>query len=373
MLIAILGASGDIGHAVALALLRLGHEKLRLGGRDAKRGQRSVARLQERFTTVQVHWQVADAEQPASLAAFAHGCALLVNCAGPAWQIADKVARAAELANCDYLDVAADSSLLERLDDRQWQRRGRRALLGAGLMPGLTGWLPRWLVAQELTRVVRLNSYLGVRAFFTEVAANDFLHSAVSGDNEALAAWRGRRCSRVLTRRDNPGLPGFPPRSRLLPALDQEAERLARDLQLEQGNWYSVIEDGYVLAALDQAHARPRNEAVKALCEASRLDLSGRDEFVSFLLVVSGWKDESPMARSLLLNGSSNAALSGAFAAVTALAMIEHSLPSGCHLAAEILPVKGSLERLLQTGACQAPRLTANALDEPQPVEEGCL
>ena len=66
-------------------------------------------------------------------------------------------------------------------------------------------------------------------------------------------------------------LPCFPGPVHVLPYLNREGERLARDLRLETGQWFNVITDGHVLNTLDQAHNLPRAEAVQRLCTASQL------------------------------------------------------------------------------------------------------
>ncbi|WP_073525505.1 saccharopine dehydrogenase NADP-binding domain-containing protein [Pseudomonas fluorescens] len=367
MLIGVLGASGDVGLASAQALLTLGVSDLRLGGRDAVKGAYCVDRLQQQWPQARLQWASVDFNDAQAMAAFARGCDVLLNCAGPSWQLQGHAAHAALRADAHYVD-AADPV---QLDPAQW--RGRCAVLGAGLQPGLTGLLPRWLAEQGFTQVHRLTSYFGLRDHFTRVAADDFLQGAVDGSSEPLAAWEHGRRHRALRRQRDVSVPCFPGRVHLLPYLNLEGERLAMDLNLDVGQWFNVITDGHVLKALDQAHGLPRADAVQRLCEASRLDLSGQAPFVTLLLQLDGMHHDQALTRSLVLSGAGNAALTAAMAAATVISVVEGEIRAGCHAAAQVLPPAASLERLLRTSAIQALNLLHSPLDQLHTADEGCL
>lgn len=367
MLIGVLGASGDVGLASAQALLKLGVNALRLGGRDAVKGARCMEVLQQQWPQAHLQWAAVDFNDGPALAAFARSCDVLLNCAGPSWRVEERAAHAALHADAHYVDAAGPT----HLDPAQW--RGRCAVLGAGLQPGLTGLLPRWLAEQAFTQVRGLTSYFGVRDHFTAVAADDFLQGAVDGSSEPLAAWHNGRRSRALRRQREVSVPCFPGQVHLLPYLNLEGERLAMDLNLEAGQWFNVITDGYVLRALDQAHGLPRADAVQRLCDASRLDMSGQAPFVTLLLQLDGRHHDQALTRSLVLSGAGNAALTGAMAAITVVSVVEGEIRAGCHEAAQALPPAASLERLLRTSAIRALNLLHSPLDQLHAAEEGCL
>ncbi|WLI43674.1 saccharopine dehydrogenase NADP-binding domain-containing protein [Pseudomonas beijingensis] len=367
MLIGVLGASGDVGLASARALLSLGVNELRLGGRDPRSGAHCLASLQQQWPDARLQWTAVDFNDAPALAGFARGCDVLLNCAGPAWRLGDRAARAALQADAHYVDAAGEMTL----EPSQWPNRC--AVLGAGLQPGLTGLLPRWLAERAFTQVQGLTSYFGLRAPFTAVAADDFLQGAVDGTSEPLAAWRNGRCSRALRRSRDVVLPCFPGQVHVLPYLNQEGERLAMDLSLDVGQWFNVITDGHVLKALDLAHSLPRAEAVQRLCEASLLDLSGQAPFVTLLLQLDGQWDGQARTRSLVLSGAGNAALTGAMAAATVVSVANGEISAGCHYAAQVLPPAASLERLQRTAAILALNLLHGPLEHLHTVEEGCL
>ncbi|MFS8104529.1 hypothetical protein LFM09_46245 [Lentzea alba] len=282
-MIGILGAYGDVGtHAVRMLQ---GHD-LRLGCRRSG----------------------VDFHDQASLDRFAAGCRIVVNCAGPAHLVGDRVLRAAERAGADYVDASGDVTPF-----------AGTAVVGAGLQPGLTGLLPRWVGSDELTL------YLGVLDRFTETAAADYLY----GVNSPLAAWRDGPVPRALTRRSGVTLPFFPGEVTLLPYLDAEACRIAEQLKLRRGDWYTAVSGEHVLRAFDRLHGMERAEAVPALCRASRLDLAGREPHVVLAVETTG--------RTVVLRGRSNGELTGTVVALAVEAVDRGEVPPGCHHASDVL------------------------------------
>lgn len=366
MLIGVVGARGDVGLATVQALLALGLQHLRLGGRDAMAGSRCLTELHHQWPAAHLQWQTVDFEDASSLARFAQGCEVLVNCAGPAWRLAGRCAQAAMDAMAHFVD-AADTL------HPPAPGPGRCMVLGAGLQPGLTGLLPRWLAERGFTQVHALTSYFGLRDHFTLVAADDFLQGATDGSSEPLAAWRNGRSPRALARRREARLPCFQGAVQVLPYLNHEGERLARQLGLADGQWFSVIEDGHVLKALDLAHGQPRAEAAQRLRQASLLDLGGQAPFVTLLVQLDGHLQGQPITRSVLLGGAGNAALTGAMAAASTLSVVRNELPAGRHHAAQVLPAALTLERLQRTSAIRALTCIDLPIDHLHHAEEGSL
>jgi hypothetical protein len=271
----------------------------------------------------------------------------VVNCAGPSAAVGDRVLRAAERAGADYVDASGEIWATSRV-----------AVVGAGLQPGLTGLVPRWVcglpddggtLSQASPRLGNpqifslpgstdkigsltaagavpssLAVYLAVLDHFTQTAAADFLR----GRNEPLAAWRNGPQPRAATRR-RAGLPFLPGEVTLLPYLDDEACRTAEALGLAHGDWYSAVSGTHVLQAFDRIHTLPEPQAIEALCRASRLDLAGRDPFA---LVAVDTGD-----RTLVVKGRGNGELTGTVVAHAVKAVAAGEVPPGCHFAAEVL------------------------------------
>ncbi|MFI7638947.1 hypothetical protein [Nonomuraea sp. NPDC049400] len=349
-MIAVLGASGDVGRHAVRTLTTLGAGPLRLGGRTAA-GHDAMA---------------VDFRDDASLDRFAAGCRLVVNCAGPAHLVGDRVARAALRAGASYVDAAGDDVLHGLLDPGEWA--GSSAVLSAGLQPGLTGLLPRWVAQRDFDEVHGLAAHLGVLDRFTATAADDYLQGAADGLGEPLAAWRDGRRAGALTRQADVTLPFFPGEVTLLPSLSTENARLAESLRLHRGDWYTVLSGSHIRVAFDRAHSLDRAEAVAALCRASLLDLAGREPYVILLLQLDGLKGGVPVTRTVVLRGRGNGELTGTVTALAAWAVIRGETPPGVHYAADALDPATTIERLSATGVTQPVTLDGLAL-----AEEGAL
>jgi hypothetical protein len=315
--IGVVGATGKVGSHAVRVLRTLDAGPLRAGG------SRDV-----------------DFRDPSSLDRFAEGCRVLVNCAGPAYLVGDRVAQAAARAGADHVD--ASDSELSFVDDRM--------IVGAGLQPGLTGLLPRWLARREFDTVHGLVAHLGVLDRFTATAAADYL---AAEDGEALAAWRDGRRPGSLTRRADVTLPFFPDEVSLLPYLNAESVRVAEELGLARGDWYTAVSGEHVRAAFDRARSLDRADAVAALCRASALDLAGREPHVVLLARMDGVRAGEPVTRTAVLRGPGNGALTGALVALAVLAVIRREVPVGRHFAADVLDPEVTIARLAECGVAE--------------------
>ncbi|MFS1522809.1 saccharopine dehydrogenase NADP-binding domain-containing protein [Microbulbifer sp. 2304DJ12-6] len=366
MTIAILGGYGDVGAAVTGYLQSLEMGLLRIGGRNAHKQPLSSNSV--------ISYQTVDYLDAASLDQFVSGCKVLINCAGPSHLIDDRVAKAAAQVGAAYIDVAGDETLYEQLDSSYYQNSGLIAVLSAGLQPGLSSLLPRWLAEQEFSQVERLTSYFGLRDRFTDVAADDYLQGANDQHSKPLAAWRnGRRVNGVLKRRSDVELPFFPDTATVLPYLNSESERLARDLSLSEGDWYNAITGSYILSAFNTAHGLSRDEARAALCRASELDLAGRHPYVVMLLQLTGKYNGQERTRTAVLRGTGNADLTAAVAAVTTLAVLREEIPAGCHYCAQVLPPASAMERMSEIEAFSFLTTLETSIEDMECLEEGAI
>ena len=67
-------------------------------------------------------------------------------------------------------------------------RCGRTAVVGAGMIPGLSDLLPQVLASLRFQRANRMTAWLGGVGRFTETAGFDYLRSLHDGFGEANAA-----------------------------------------------------------------------------------------------------------------------------------------------------------------------------------------
>jgi hypothetical protein len=371
-LIGIVGCYGSVGRAVARQLYQWQRGQLRLGGRRQERVRHLV---EHEFSGLGEAYTV-DIDDPDSLAQFCAECQVVVNCAGPSWRIQDKVARIALESGADYVDTAGDELLYELLDKESQPLEPRTVLLSAGMLPGLSGLLPRYL-AHHFDRPERLKAYIGVLDRFTLSGASDYV--AGLDRSESLAAWQGqRRVSRALTRLVDIELPFFPTRVTAHPYLSHEGERIARLLGLDQAHWYNVFDGQQLLSTLDRLSSRTVSEseldsAVLELMKAAELDVAGRTPYQMFLLQLDGERSGQTHTRSLMLRSLNAIELTSSITALATDVLLSGQIPSGIHFTAEVLEPLEAMLRLQTLSTVTGIELIEGPVLGTSIIEEGIL
>jgi Saccharopine dehydrogenase NADP binding domain len=372
--IAILGGYGAVGTVVARTLDRAFPDaKLRVGGRDLARAAAFVAAELRDATAVAV--DIGDDDE---LTRFCAGAHVVVNCAGPSYLILDRVAQVAFAQGCDYVDPGGDEPVFRTLSGQDLGPRA--AVLTAGMMPGLTGLLPRWLATQEFDEVSALTAYVGTMDRLTPAGAAEYLLSLGGAYGEAQAAWRGgERVLRVSAPRTGAEVPFFPGRVDLYPYLSFETERTARALGLADLDWFTVFDGGaHMMKALSRLQGAMTGQADLApaaedLTRAAALDLFGREPYQQMVIELTGRRRETPLTRTLVLRGNDTYELTGAVTAMATSALIEGRIPAGVHFAAEVLPADAVVEQLRRLPAVSRLELLDGPADSAGDVEEGEL
>ncbi|WP_404937114.1 saccharopine dehydrogenase NADP-binding domain-containing protein [Pseudomonas sp. JDS08PS003] len=341
--IGLVGAYGNVGRQVAQLLA--GHVALRLGGRDPQQAEQLNQQL---GACAEV--RALDLWDESSLADFCAGCALVINCAGPSYRILDRVARVALAAGADYLDVGGDDPLHERLAGQVPE--GRRVLLSAGMLPGLSGLFPR-LLAQSFQRVDEMRCYAGGLGRLSATAAEDFLLSLGNGFGQAQCGWcegqvvRSTASAEQHLERDWLPVAGV----QAYPYLSTEQQRLFSELQVPHGQGFNLFEGGQLAAALQRIQgsapeARHCPQNVAALVQASALDVAGRHPYQLLAVEVDGLRDGRQQQASAWLRAGDGSRLTGSVAAFCALHW--QLLPQGLHYAAQVLDAEACLEQVCQ-------------------------
>lgn len=344
-LIGVVGCGGAVGSAAVEVLLREGGMRLRGGHRRAAAG---VAAGFERIAV--------DVEDPRALARFCDGCRVVLNCAGPSCVIGDRVARAAAAAGADYVD-AFGSLTLERLLAEWGAASARTFIVAAGVFPGLSGILPRWLARQGFDRVERLRAFVGGREHCSPAGGADVLLSSLDGFGTAGAIWTdGRVQAAGAATLADVELPGFPGRVHAQPFLSREMEQTAMALGLARAEWFNVASSAAITEALARGCARLSAKgaadsaalagAVAELVRTAELEMAGRTPFYVMSMELAGTFQGSGVCRRALLRGADSYRLSGMVAALSVRHLLEHRLASGVYRAAEVLDPAWVVSRL---------------------------
>ncbi|NSC25674.1 NAD-dependent epimerase/dehydratase family protein [Streptomyces albus subsp. chlorinus] len=378
--IGVLGASGAVGRAAVRELRALGHTGLRLGGRTAS----ALCAVAKEDPAGHDETVRADATAPDGLRAFAGGCDVVLNCAGPTYRLRATVASAALAAGAHCVDVAGDDPAAEDLrKGGDPARDGRTVVLSAGALPGLSSLLPRWLAGQGLDSAAALTAHCGGLEACSPTVAHDLLLSLTSGGadgaayGEALAAVRGgRRASRVLRTAEDTEHEAFPGRVAVQPYLSGESERLATALGLDRLDWYNVHPGPAVRALLNLLPGRlaagdDPDRLAERLILAADLDLAGRRPYYVMDFALSGTASGRPATAGVTLRAASSYRLTAAVGALAADAVVRGEVPAGVHFACDVLDPDAVVGHLRSRGAADF-RLTGAAAGAGQ-AEEGVL
>jgi NAD(P)-dependent dehydrogenase (short-subunit alcohol dehydrogenase family) len=334
--IGILGATGAVGGALARALAAVDVGDLRLGARRPERLEPLCAELGDVATAVPV-----DPASPGDLERFCSGCRVLVNCVGPPPALRRAVAAAARAAGADYVDPGGDD--VARRDLAAFFPPGT-AVIGAGVLPGLSGLLPRWLAKAGIEPPLRLTAYVASAERMTPAAATEFLLSLDGGYGEAGVAWRaGTRVPHDLEPLAATRLPFFPEPVVGRAYLSTETERLARSLALDEVRWYHVFDaDDTILPVLSRLQQELRrggrlDNLAAELRRAVEIEMFGRVPTQQLVFELSGIVDGRPAQLVAVLRASSTYELTATVTAAAVFEVMHSAVPVGVHFAAEVL------------------------------------
>ncbi|WP_050486989.1 saccharopine dehydrogenase NADP-binding domain-containing protein [Streptomyces sp. CNS654] len=342
-LIGILGGYGAVGAAAARALAAEGEFRLRIGGRNPEAAARCAAALGGPAEV----WEV-DARSDASLERFAQGCDVLLHCAGPAYELADRPRRAAAAAGADYVDV------MDGCGPGPAPAGEGTAVLSAGLSPGLSGLLPRLLVdGRHLQGAARFTGFYVSLGAFTRTGAVDYLLSLDRGYGTPRAQWRdGRVVQGALRGAEERVVAGVPRPVTAYPYLTQELVGQAHALGLAEARWYNAFDGRHLLDTLNRYRAgddRAGNleSQAEGVVRASTLDALGRSPYHVLCGVVEfSGADGAPVRRRVVIRGEDGSAMTGVVGAVAAREVARGRVPRGAHRAAQLLPARGVLDSL---------------------------
>ncbi|GLY17121.1 epimerase [Kineosporia sp. NBRC 101677] len=384
--IAVLGASGEVGSAAVEALRRLGLGPVRLGARNR-------ARLQAAFPGENDVVAV-DVTDAAALRAFVRGCAVVLDCTGPSYELGEAVPFAALTEGVPCVLVTGEQPVFEALTGAGSVASETPVVLSAGTLPGLSGLLPR-LLGQNYGRGGASSSgsvtsrtspatpgaslvvHTGGRERATTTVAADLVLSlgAVADANlfgEAGAAWReGARRSRVLVPDDDVEAPGFPGRVAVQPFLSLESERVAADLGLRSLEAWHVHPGPAVrsvlatLPAAQQANT-PMAELTERILRAAEIDLTGRAPYYRMVFTLT---EAAGAERSALVTSPDSYRLTAAVGACTVQQVLDGQVPPGVHFADRALDP----QKLLEDLATADPGTRIDLVEGGAEDEEGAL
>jgi saccharopine dehydrogenase-like protein len=310
-IVGVLGATGAVGRGIAAALAADLPVRLRLGTRRPA----AVGAPDAEVVAV-------DLTDPAGVAAFCAGCTVVVNAVGPVGGAPAELAHAALDAGAAYLDAGGGETLRAEL-----ARRPGISVVGAGVLPGLSGLLPRWLAA-GLAPPLALTGYLSTVDRMTAGSAVELLLDLADDDS-------GPPPGPPLAGK----LPFFPGESVAHPYRAAEIDRVAALVPFAEARWYHVHDvDGRVPATLAGLREELRRGArvvdlAGRLVRAVELEAAGRPAFQQLVVEVAG-RDGGRVA---VLRAAGTYRLTATVTALAVGAVLAGTVPAGAHFAAEVL------------------------------------
>jgi saccharopine dehydrogenase-like NADP-dependent oxidoreductase len=177
--IAVLGGAGEIGRTVVTHLLERSDASVVIADLREEAGRRVAGRFGPR-----VSFHGMDAGRARTVMQAVEGCAVAINCIGPAYRFALPIARAVLDAGVSGVDVCDDSTPVEGLLALHGKaaRRGLTWLTGVGWSPGVTNLLAL-KASRELDRTERIDvRWVGSAADASGQAVIKHLLYCVSGN-----------------------------------------------------------------------------------------------------------------------------------------------------------------------------------------------
>jgi NAD(P)H-binding len=367
--VAVIGANGAVGRAAVAELAQRGVTPLRLGMRDPS----------HRSHTAAYSWPesgqlcAVNVLDPYSLAHFMRNTRCVVNAAGPQSVLGQRVLHMALELGLDVVDIGAGSALEHSL------YAPVRAVLDCGMVPGLSGALPRWIAAQwrgqgKAPKALRL--LVGGRDKLLPTAAYDMV---VAVEQRRSAATAVKQTSSIQVPRPQASdVASFACSiDHVVGYDDAELEQLRQELAPCVVAAWAVYPGAASRQTLLKSTAQIEPAlAAQQVAAASAADCAGHATFQQ--LQVDAWSEivaterDAPCDR-LMLRCTDTSALCGAALAVAVMQVLSGKLPIGLHLGAEVLATDAALQDLL-TSRCIL-NWHFGTYTKPQPVlhEQGVL
>jgi hypothetical protein len=299
--IGLIGASGSVGSILTNFLRADARLELICAARSL-----APNLLQPVAAQAAIKWQSLDIFDEAALLGFCKSCDIVVNCAGPAAAVQYRVYAVTERLALPYVDVAAHAP--------KGNLGGANALFAAGLSPGWSGLVPRYL-SERFEQVLECAVAVGGCDTISLCAAEDFLASMMEETGGRAKIWQAETGQPDSNKAAVRLAAYFPAGAALRPFLSTEANALIHAHKFRRFACFMVYDGREGLAALARSIAA-RDPG--PLVAASRRDTFGRRTYQSLICEVRGVEGGREVTRALHLGGRSGAQLT-ALAAAAAL------------------------------------------------------
>lgn len=169
MQVGVLGATGRVAKGVLKVLDRKGVQVMAF-----YRNPEKASEMLREFQSERIRFVRLDLEDSEALEKACGECELLINCAGPASEIMDRIAVCCLKKAKRYVDVAGGKALKQKIEQSGALGNGGICVLGAGIYPGLTEVFSS-AVARRHPSIKELKTYFYGNSPLSETAAYDIV------------------------------------------------------------------------------------------------------------------------------------------------------------------------------------------------------
>lgn len=355
--IGILGATGVVGGAALATMLTATGHRVLLGGRNPEKLRGLLAGSEDRGN----FWEV-DVFDASRLADFCSRCDIVINCAGPAKQVLDKVAVACLEKGIHYVDVSGDEHLYRLLLTRkaEIEAKGLRFVISAGVYPGLSEIFPSYIAEEELDSTEQLELFFAGQGDFSLNAAYDIVCSIEEDTGYGMSYCRDGEVRKI----DGPFhkscmLPQPAGKRDTYPVLTEEFCRMAHAREIRAAYFYNsyqhsgILNQFVMIKALQQYKTEEQKQhSAKLLLQQFAAKKPNVDDYTMFHLHADGLRDGAPvrLTATLLYRGDWNR-LSGIVAATVAQLVTEEAdKKAGCCYVSEGVSQAALIQALCRQG-----------------------
>jgi len=363
--IGVLGGYGNVG----IWVLRLLHKENKYGLKVAGRNARQVG-LELKKELEKVEWLDVDVDNDIETKKFVEEVDIVVNCLGPSAKYSKRIAAICWKHITKYVDVGhiKPSNNLVSADDRLY-------IYAAGTAPGLSALLCKYMARQYklVTKMIYVNAMSGV---FSLNAAWDYLDGITSEHNTPMLG--GNDCqidNALLSREDNAALPFISGPADLIPYYDKEAQDVIKTIQPKKAAFYVALPGKQMRRSVEQASilfAHNPDRAVQKLVQASKVNHIKGNEFLTFLVEISGvLYSGSEKVQTLVLKTKNPSALTGEVAGIVTDMIAEDEMNKGIYPLGEFENNVKIVERLKDLDDMEQLHIYDSDLDSLSVSDEG--
>jgi len=322
-MIGVIGGYGNIGTYTINALLELGEENIKVGGRNRKKSKLVFPMLP---------FQNVDVKNEEEIEQFVKDCSIIVNCTGPSARGRSIVTEVCKRKKMHLVDVG-----MSEMEFSMKIRRETTATFvhGAGASPGFSSLITRW-GGEKLGNVRSIEVYMGFLDTFTRTAAEDYMHGVFGSFNLNGKCWRDSKVCISDLCKEKKNLPYFQTESTIIPFFDTESEYVATNMNISSGKWYTVIDEPSIeecLLKIQKEYFNDLDAAVDKLCSVTRIATLGRKNYMNLLIQ---YNTEKQTKDTVVVLSNGPAELSGYTAAATVLAIKDRELETGEYALAQL-------------------------------------